>query len=209
MRPRVLRIPLVYKINREYEKARSVMKVALRRLQIMPQPDTREQQEEFERNQALVIYNLCELTIFLYGRNNLQSDLASALTLVQEYSQIQPENPKRLVLQYKMYQVSPVSMNEKIAILEKLRQEKHTQRWGYELALLYHQAGRDEDAVKECLDITAQFSGKYANKADSGEYSGNLCGYAGPSAAECSGRYAGHLPRRERGAAGAFAGAGS
>lgn len=155
----------VYKINREYEKARSVMKVALRRLQIMPQPDTREQQEEFERNQALVIYNLCELTIFLYGRNNLQSDLASALTLVQEYSQIQPENPKRLVLQYKMYQVSPVSMNEKIAILEKLRQEKHTQRWGYELALLYHQAGRDEDAVKECLDITAQFSGKYANKA--------------------------------------------
>ncbi len=48
----------VYKINREYEKARSVMKVALRRLQIMPQPDTREQQEEFERNQALVIYNL-------------------------------------------------------------------------------------------------------------------------------------------------------
>ena len=155
----------VYKINREYEKARSVMKVALRRLQIMPQPDTREQQEEFEKNQALVIYNLCELTIFLYGRNNLQSDLASALTLVQEYSQIQPENPKRLVLQYKMYQVSPVSMNEKIAILEKLRQEKHTQRWGYELALLYHQAGRDEDAVKECLDITAQFSGKYADKA--------------------------------------------
>ena len=155
----------VYKINREYEKARSVMKVALRRLQIMPQPDTREQQEEFERNQALVIYNLCELTIFLYGRNNLQSDLASALTLVQEYSQIQPENPKLLVWQYKMYQVSPVSMNEKIAILEKLRQEKHTQRWGYELALLYHQAGRDEDAVKECLDITAQFSGKYANKA--------------------------------------------
>lgn len=139
----------VYKINGEYEKSRSVLALA----------NTRDPRS------ADIIYSLCELTIYLYGRDGLQSDLTSALSLLTNYQTLQPANPKRLILQYKFYNVSSVSLREKIDVLERLKEEKYSARWGYELAALKHEAGDDEAAVSECRSVINNFGGKYAVKA--------------------------------------------
>ena len=139
----------VYKINKEYEKSRRTLVLA----------NSRDPQS------ADIIYSLCELTIFLYGKDGMQTDLASALALMQSYQAAEPTNPRRLVLQYKMYNVSPVPVTEKIAVLEQLREEAYSARWAYELAECYHEAGRDREALDTCKHIIADFDGRYVDKA--------------------------------------------
>jgi len=139
----------VYKINKEYEKSRRTLVLA----------NSRDPQS------ADIIYSLCELTIFLYGKDGMQTDLASALALMQSYQAAEPENPRRLILQYKMYNVSPVPVAEKIAVLEQLRDESYSARWAYELAECYHEAGMDSEALDTCKHIIADFEGRYVDKA--------------------------------------------
>lgn len=71
------RISDVYKINKEYAKSRRLLVLANQRDPQNPE----------------IIYSLCELTLFLYGRDGLQSDLTSALTLMQNYNILQPRVP--------------------------------------------------------------------------------------------------------------------
>lgn len=146
------RISEVYKAIGEYDRSRDIMAIA----------------HEREADNPVIIYALCELTIFLYGRDGLQSDLTLALQLMQEYQTMEPSNPKRLILQYKMYCVSPVSDGEKIAVLEQLHKEKASGRWDYELAKLYLESGNQEQAAELCRSIQNRFAGsRYAEQAAS------------------------------------------
>ena len=139
----------IYKITHEVEKSRRVLILANSR-----QPGNPD-----------IIYSLCEVTIFLYGQDGLQTDLTDALQLLQEYQALEPNNPKRLVLQYKMYNVSRVSLQERIAVLEQLRSEHFSARWGYELAKLYDEAGMRDQAVQTCEDVMSAFHGRFADRA--------------------------------------------
>lgn len=144
------RISEVYKAVGDYDRSRDIMAIA----------------HERETDNPVIVYALCELTIFLYGRDGLQSDLTSALQLMQEYQALEPQNPKRLILQYKMYCVSPVSDQEKIAILEQLHAEKATARWDFELAQLYMSAGEKDKASSLNCSIQQNYAGsKFAEKA--------------------------------------------
>lgn len=144
------RISEVYKAVGDYDRSRDIMAIA----------------HERETDNPVIVYALCELTIFLYGRDGLQSDLTSALQLMQEYQALEPQNPKRLILQYKMYCVSPVSDQEKIAILEQLHAEKATARWDFELAQLYMNAGEKDKASSLNGSIQQNYAGsKFAEKA--------------------------------------------
>ncbi len=144
------RISEVYKAVGDYDRSRDIMAIA----------------HERETDNPVIVYALCELTIFLYGRDGLQSDLTSALQLMQEYQALEPQNPKRLILQYKMYCVSPVSDQEKIAILEQLHAEKATARWDFELAQLYMNAGEKDKASSLNCSIQQNYAGsKFAEKA--------------------------------------------
>ena len=144
------RISEVYKAVGDYDRSRDIMAIA----------------HERETDNPVIVYALCELTIFLYGRDGLQSDLTSALQLMQEYQALEPQNPKRLILQYKMYCVSPVSDQEKIAILEQLHAEKATARWDFELAQLYVNAGEKDKASSLNCSIQQNYAGsKFAEKA--------------------------------------------
>ena len=144
------RISEVYKAVGDYDRSRDIMAIA----------------HERETDNPVIVYALCELTIFLYGRDGLQSDLTSALQLMQEYQALEPQNPKRLILQYKMYCVSPVSDQEKIAILEQLHAEKATARWDFELAQLYRNVGEKEKASSLNRSIQQNYAGsKFAEKA--------------------------------------------
>lgn len=144
------RISEVYKAVGDYDRSRDIMAIA----------------HERETDNPVIVYALCELTIFLYGRDGLQSDLTSALQLMQEYQALEPQNPKRLILQYKMYCVSPVSDQEKIAILEQLHAEKATARWDFELVQLYRNAGEKDKASSLNRSIQQNYAGsKFAEKA--------------------------------------------
>ena len=144
------RISEVYKAVGDYDRSRDIMAIA----------------HERETDNPVIAYALCELTIFLYGRDGLQSDLTSALQLMQEYQALEPQNPKRLILQYKMYCVSPVSDQEKIAILEQLHAEKATARWDFELAQLYRNAGEKDKASSLNCSIQQNYAGsRFAEKA--------------------------------------------
>ena len=144
------RISEVYKAVGDYDRSRDIMAIA----------------HERETDNPVIVYALCELTIFLYGRDGLQSDLTSALQLMQEYQALEPQSPKRLILQYKMYCVSPVSDQEKIAILEQLHAEKATARWDFELAQLYRNAGEKDKASSLNRSIQQNYAGsKFAEKA--------------------------------------------
>lgn len=140
----------VYKINKEYAKARRVLMLA----------------NEKDPENAEIIYSLCELTIFLYGRDGLQSDLISAHQLKSNYQSAQPGTAKGLILEYKFYKVTNVSAPERAALLEQLKGIQYSARWGYELALCYHEAGDDERAIAECRSVLSSFGGKYAGKAE-------------------------------------------
>ena len=63
------RISEVYKAVGYYDRSRDIMAIA----------------HERDTDNPVIVYALCELTIFLYGRDGLQSDLTSALQLMQEY----------------------------------------------------------------------------------------------------------------------------
>ncbi len=137
------RVSEVYKAVGDYEKSRDVMSIA----------------HEREADNPAIVYALCELTIYLYGKDGLQDDLTHALQLMQEYQALEPRNPRRLVLQYKMYGVSPVSDREKIAVLEQLHGEKGSARWDYELAKLYASNGESEKAADVCRGIVRDYAG--------------------------------------------------
>ena len=145
------RISEVYKAVGDYDRSRDIMAIA----------------HERESDNPAIVYALCELTIFLYGRDGLQSDLTLALQLMQEYQALEPGSPRRLILQYKMYCVSPVSDQEKIAVLEQLHAVKATARWDYELAGLYQKTGEKQKAEDLCGAIQRNYAGsKYAEKAE-------------------------------------------
>ena len=145
------RVSEIYKAIGEYNKSRDVMAIA----------------HERDGENAAIIYALCELTIFLYGRDGLQSDLTLSLQLMQEYKTAEPANPKRWILQYKMYGVSPVSAQEKIAVLEQLRKEKFFPRWTFELAKLYEETGSSDKAAAACREILKNAPGSnYASRAE-------------------------------------------
>lgn len=137
------RVSEVYKAVGDYEKSRDVMSIA----------------HERAADNPAIVYALCELTIYLYGKDGLQDDLTCALQLMQEYQALEPGNPRRLILQYKMYGVSPVSDQEKIAVLEQLHGEKASARWDYELAKMYASKGESEKAADICGGIVRDFAG--------------------------------------------------
>ena len=140
----------VYKIVGEYERSRDVMEIAYQR----------------EPENPSVVYSLCELSFHLYGTGSLQNDYARGLQMLQEYQALEPSNPKRLILQYRMYDVSHVSDDEKIAVLEQLKKEKPSARWEYELAKLYASSGDGIRAAAMCTDIMEIFGGKYGAEAE-------------------------------------------
>lgn len=142
------RISEVYRIVGDYDRSRQIMEIAHKR----------------EPENPAIIYSLCELVIYLYKRDKLQSDLTEILSLMQEYKRLEPNNPRRLVLQYKMYDASGVSREEKIAVLEQLMQESFSEKWAYELAKLYADGNESQKAVSLCNEIEKS-DRRYSKKA--------------------------------------------
>lgn len=135
----------LYKINRRYEDARDMLLLAYER-----RPGGR-----------TICYSLCELSIKM-------EEYVQAIEYYKEYVQAtsSPKDTGRYILQYKLYEAQDVSLEERIAVLEKLKQCDYIPKWGYELAYLYHRVGLAARCVEECDELILWFGdGKYVIKA--------------------------------------------
>ena len=121
----------IYKVTKHYSEARDILLLAYERY-----PD-----------RANVVYALCELAIKL-------DEVPDAIEYYREYVHLKPHDTNRYVLLYKIYDAQDVPLEEKISLLEEFKRAEYTEKWAYELALLYHKDGQETKCV-ETVVITA------------------------------------------------------
>ena len=133
----------LYKVNRRYDVSRDILMLAYERC-----PNSRS-----------ILYSLCELSIKL-------EDIVEAVTYYQEFVRQAPRDADKYVLQYRLYEAQDISLEERIEVLEELKEHERRERWCYELAYLYHRLGLATKCVEECDEIALWFgTGKFVNKA--------------------------------------------
>ena len=80
--------------------------------------------------------------------------------------QAAPHDNNRYILKYKIYKGRGSKTEELISILEEYLGQEYTERWAYELAVLYQQSGQMQKCLAACDDLVLWFhSGKYVLKA--------------------------------------------
>ena len=79
----------------------------------------------------MILYSLCELCIKL-------GEFVQATEYYKEFVQLAPNDNGKYILRYKLYVAQDVNLEERIAILEELKKRDYREKWGYELAYLYH-----------------------------------------------------------------------
>ena len=97
-----------------------------------------------------VLYRL----IYLAIRTN---DIGDAERYYQEFIRMNPNTRDVLVLRYRIDKASGVPIGNLIDTLKTLKEEEYIEEWAYELAKLYHKAGRLEECKAECEDILLWF----------------------------------------------------
>jgi len=133
----------LYKINRRYDVSRDILLLAYDR-----HPGGR-----------TIVYSLCELSIKL-------GEFVQAVEYYKEFVRIAPNDTGRYILKYKIYDAQEVSLEERIGVLEEFKAVDYREKWGYELAYLYHRAGLEKQCVAECDELILTFGeGKYVLKA--------------------------------------------
>lgn len=133
----------LYKINRRYKEAKELLLQAYER-----HPGGR-----------TILYSLCELCI-------KTDDIVGAIEYYKEFVQLAPTDNGKFILQYKIYEAQDVSLEERVAVLEELKKRDPHEKWGYELAYLYHRIGLGTKCVEACDDLILWFrEGKYVKKA--------------------------------------------
>lgn len=133
----------LYKINRRYKESKVLLQQAYERY-----PGGR-----------MIVYSLCELCIKM-------DEIVQAIEYYKEFVQMAPTDNGKFILQYKIYEAQDVSLEERIAVLEELKKREYREKWGYELAYLYHRIGLTTKCVEECDELILWFrEGKYVRKA--------------------------------------------
>ena len=133
----------IYKINRRSEEARDILLLADSRC-----PNARS-----------IVYALCELSIRM-------GDLNDSVGYLKEYMDLAPQDPSTFILQYKFYDFTNVGIHQRIEVLEQLKGVDYQERWGYELAKLYAEAGEISKCVAECDALSLWFGhGRYVTEA--------------------------------------------
>lgn len=133
----------IYAANKRYEDSREIFLLAYHRSSVG----------------KTILYRLIEVSIKM-------GDLDEALEYYSEFVNAAPNDNTRYVLKYKIYSARKASLEEQIAILEEYREKEFTERWSFELAKLYYQAGEKTKCIGICDDIVLWFSeGKYVARS--------------------------------------------
>ncbi|MFG6332788.1 MAG: hypothetical protein K1W28_13380 [Lachnospiraceae bacterium] len=89
-----------------------------------------------------------------------------AISLYREFVKAAPHDQSRFILKYQIYRERGSSLEDQIRILSEYKTHEYQEKWAYELAALYDEAGMPEECVHECDELILWFSeGEYVNKA--------------------------------------------
>ena len=133
----------IYEYNGEFQKSRDILFVAYDRA-----PESRK-----------VIYRLGLLALKI-------NDTDEASDCYEEFVKVAPKDPNQYILKYKILKAQNAPFTEQISALEDFKKAEYVEKWAYELASLYHQAGMTAKCLEECDDLILWFSeGKYVYQA--------------------------------------------
>ena len=133
----------VYEYNGEYQKGRDILFLAYDR-----QPDSKK-----------IIYRLGTLALKM-------NEVKEAMDCYEEFVALAPNDPNRFVFKYKILKSKNAPLAEQIAVLEEFKKVEYVEKWAFELAGLYKEAGMISECLEECDDLILWFSeGKYIYKA--------------------------------------------
>lgn len=107
--------------------------------------------------------------MILYKMTNIATQMHhfdEAISLYREFVKAAPQDQSRFVLKYQIYHERGSSLEDQIKILQEYKSHEYHEKWAYELASLYAQAGMTEECVQECDELILWFSdGEYVAKA--------------------------------------------
>ena len=133
----------IYENNGEYQKSRDLLFLAYERA-----PESKK-----------IIYRLGTLALKM-------DDLKEAVDCYEEFVEMAPSDPNRFILKYKILRSKKAPLEEQIAVLEEFKKVEYTEKWAFELAQLYKEAGMITEFLEECDDLILWFSeGKYIYQA--------------------------------------------
>ncbi len=129
----------VYEYCGEFQKSRDILFMAFDR-----SPGSRK-----------VVYRLATLALKV-------NDPDEASDCYEEFVKLAPKDPNQYILKYRILKVQKAPLEEQIAALEEFKKAEYIEKWAYELARLYHEAGMVRECLEECDDLILWFSeGKY------------------------------------------------
>lgn len=133
----------IYELCGETQKSRDILFMAFDRA-----PGSRK-----------IIYRLGLLALKL-------NDVEEASDCYEEFVKAAPKDPNQHILKYKILKAQKAPLTEQIAALEDFKKAEYVEKWAYELANLYHEAGMTAKCLEECDDLILWFSeGKYVYQA--------------------------------------------
>ena len=84
----------------------------------------------------------------------------------EEFVKLAPKDPNQYILRYKILKAQKAPVKEQIEALEDFKHSEYVEKWAYELAKLYDEAGMTAECLEECDDLILWFSeGKYVYQA--------------------------------------------
>ena len=93
-------------------------------------------------------------------------DVEEASSCYEEFVKLAPKDPNQYILKYKILKARNAPLEEQIKALEDFKKEEYEEKWAYELAKLYDEAGKSAECLEECDDLILWFSeGKYVYQA--------------------------------------------
>ena len=133
----------IYEYNGEYQKSRDILFVAFDR-----SPGSRK-----------IAYRLGLLALKI-------NDVEEAADCYEEFVKLAPKDPNQYILKYRILSAQGAPLSEQIAALEDFKKSEYIEKWAFELAKLYHDAGMTAECLEECDDLILWFSeGKYVYQA--------------------------------------------
>jgi len=153
--------------ERKYKKALAVIQTldmrqvrSLSDLKVFAEVYTKTEQYEAAKATYLRVYRRSRTRRVLYRLIYLSirtNSLDDAESYYQEFVRMNPNARDALILRYRIDKAAGVPVGQLIEILQELKQEEYIEEWAYELAKLYHRAGRRKECMEECEDILLWF----------------------------------------------------
>ncbi len=114
----------------------------------------------YKRNHSRYVLNRLLRLVLRMG------DMEEARELFLTYEMAGDVTLDTYELRYMLAKAEGASRKVLIDILQELKKEEYTEEWGYQLARLYEQEGRQQECIAECQDLILWFGeGRIVDKA--------------------------------------------